>query len=68
VYNSAGTKVYQTTQSGASLSANTAKTFTASWAVPSGQAAGSYTLKIGVFGSGWTPLYAWDNAGATIQV
>src|SRR5579883_2886867 len=59
VYDSGNNKVYQTYQS-ASFSANTPQTFSASWAVPAGQATGSYRLKIGIFGAGWAPLYAWD--------
>ena len=41
---------------------------TTAWPVPGGQTTGSYTLKIGVFGNGWNPLYAWDANGATITV
>jgi len=68
IYNSAGSRVYQTTRSPVSFTANTAKTVSASWKVPTTQATGAYTLKIGVFGSGWTPLYAWNNGAATITV
>ena len=32
----------------------TRRTFTVSWPVPAGQAPGSYTVKIGIFGAGWT--------------
>jgi len=67
VYDSGNNKVYQTYQS-ASFSANTPQTFSASWAVPAGQATGSYRLKIGIFGAGWAPLYAWDDTGATFNV
>jgi hypothetical protein len=68
VYDSAGTKIYQTYQSPVSFAANTAQTFTANWSVPGTQVPGTYTLKIGVFGSGWTPMYAWNDAGATMTV
>ena len=68
VYNTAGTKVYQTTQSPVTFAANTPQTFSAAWSVPAGQAAGTYTFKIGVFGAGWAPLYVWDNAAATFTV
>jgi hypothetical protein len=68
VYNASGTKIYQSYQSGVTFAANTPQTFKATWAVPASQAAGTYTLKIGIFGAGWSPLYAWDNAGATFTV
>ncbi len=68
VYNAAGTQVYQTYQSPVSFAATTPQTVRASWAVPAGQAAGTYTLKVGVFGAGWTPLYTWDDNAAAINV
>src|SRR5207248_5494420 len=52
VYNAAGQKVWQTWQDNASLT-GAAQTFTATWAIPAGQATGSYTLRIGVFAPGW---------------
>lgn len=66
VYNTAGTKVEQTY--------NQAQTFTAakanaySWNFVAPAAAGTYTLKIGVFTAGWTSLAYWDNAAATFAV
>jgi hypothetical protein len=36
--------------------------------VPASQAAGAYTLKIGVFSPGWGTLYAWDSAAATLTI
>ena len=68
VYSGSGAKVFQTWQSPASLPANSAQTYTATWVVPVTQTVGTYTLKVGVFGSGWAPLYAWDNGTATINV
>jgi hypothetical protein len=68
VYNSAGSKVYQTYQSGVSFVANTPRSFQATWSVPAGQAIGTYTFKIGVFSTGWTTLYTWDNQAATFSV
>lgn len=68
VYNASGAKVYQTWQSSVGLSGGTPRTIDAQWTVPSGQAAGVYTLKLGVFSSGWASLYAWANNGATIAI
>jgi len=68
VYDTTGAKVYQTDQSSVTFAANAARTVTAAWVVPAGQRAGVYTFKVGVFGANWTPLYAWNNAGATFTV
>ena len=67
IYNAGGQKVWQTWQDHTPLSGAT-QTFTANWLVPAGQAAGTYTLKLGVFGPGWTPLYGWDNGATTITI
>jgi hypothetical protein len=63
-----GAKVYQTYQNTGALAANAAQTFNMSWAVPSGQNAGAYTLKVGVFSANWGALYAWNNSAATTGV
>jgi hypothetical protein len=68
VYDATGAKIYQTYQSGVTFAANVPQTFNAAWAVPASQASGTYTLQIGIFGAGWSPLYAWDNTGATFIV
>lgn len=64
VYNSAGQKVWQTWQDNQSLTGQQ-QTFSTKWAIPAGQAAGTYTLKVGVFGPGWNGMYGWDNGAAT---
>lgn len=68
VYNSAGVKVWQTYQSPVSFAATTAKRFTASWATPSSLARGTYTLRMGVFPSTWSPCQAWNGNAATVSV
>ncbi len=67
VYNSAGTKVWQSWQSPVSFAGGVATAFTTSWTVPTSQATGTYTLKLGVFTSGWS-FQAWDNSAATFTV
>jgi hypothetical protein len=66
IYNSSGTKIYQTYQN-ANLNGGT-QTFTSSWPVTTSQAAGSYTLAIGIDGPNWSRNYAWDGSAATIMV
>jgi hypothetical protein len=68
VYDAAGKKVYQKWYDNVSLSANTKKTVRPVWAVPSGQAAGKYTIKVGVFKPGWQGLLEWKDPAGTVTV
>jgi len=68
VYDASGHLVTQIWQSPVVLAANTPQTVRASWSVPAHMAPGTYTLKVGVFGTGWSPLYAWNDAAATVMV
>ena len=68
VYSSSGAKTFQWFASGQNFAANAPRSIGTTWHVPSSQATGTYTFKIGVFGPGWTPLYAWDNAAARFAV
>ena len=68
VYNAAGRRVYQSWQSPITLAPNTARTFTSTWQPATNQPSGVYTLKVGVFGSGWAPLYAWNDTSNTFVV
>ncbi len=67
VYNNAGVQVWQTWRSSVAFSAATPQTFTASWPVPTTQAAGAYTLKLGVFTSGWS-FQAWNNSALAVTI
>lgn len=67
VYNAAGAKVFQVAQDNQTLTGQT-QTFTTTWSVPTSQATGTYTLKIGVFKPGWGGTYAWNNSAATFSV
>ena len=66
VYNSAGNRVGQQYFTGQNFAANQSQTYTYAWTAPA--ATGKYTVEIGVFGSGWTPNYAWNGNAATITV
>ncbi|GAC1448141.1 MAG: hypothetical protein PVSMB4_04810 [Ktedonobacterales bacterium] len=67
VYNAAGQKVWQNAQDNQSLTGQ-AQTFQTNWTIPSTLAAGSYSLSIGVFKTGWGALYGWKSGVATITV
>ena len=68
IYAPNGTKVHQRYFDNQPFAAGQRRTYTVSWAVPSGSAPGAYTVKIGVFGAGWRTLYAWNNGAATVTV
>ncbi len=48
--------------------ATSQQTVSAQWQVPSNLAAGTYTLKVGVFNSNWSTLYSWNNSAGTVKV
>jgi hypothetical protein len=60
--------VHQQVTGSQAFAAGQSRTFQWTWAVPAGQAAGTYTVKIGVFSAGWATLHAWDNAAAFLTV
>ena len=68
VYAANGTKVYQTFYDNIAFTANVSRQFQAKWAVPSSLAAGTYTVRIGVFSSGWGSMLHWNNQGFTFVV
>jgi autotransporter family porin len=68
VYNPAGQQVFQFWWDDQSFAAGDSKTLSTNWTLPSSLAAGTYTLKIGVFGAGWSGLVAWNDAAGTIAV
>ncbi len=67
IFSSSGTRVNQQFTTGQSFAAGEAKSFQWTWAVPASQAAGTYTVKIGVFSSSWA-LLAWNNNAASVSV
>jgi hypothetical protein len=66
VYDPSGTKVGQDSISGQSLSMGQSKTYPYAWTAPA--TTGTFTVKVGVFGANWTPLYSWNGSAATIGV
>jgi len=68
LYDGTGARVYQTYQDNVSFIAGAPRTITVPWTVPAVLPAGTFTLKVGVFGAGWAPLYAWNDAAATLAV
>jgi len=67
-YRSSGEKVFQFWWDNQSFATGESKTLSTNWTVPPSLAPGTYTLKIGVFGAGWSPLVAWNDAAGTMSV
>jgi hypothetical protein len=68
VYDAAGTRVYQRAWTNQAFTAGQTRTFTTSWAVPATASPGAYTVKIGVFKTGWAALLNWNNSAAILTV
>jgi hypothetical protein len=56
-------KVGQTSFSSQSFSTNQSQSYSYAW-TPT--ATGTFTVKLGVFGANWSPLYTWNGGAATI--
>jgi hypothetical protein len=67
VYNASGTRTWVSWKDNQQLTGQQ-QTFSATWAIPTNLATGTYTLKIGVFSPNWTKLYSWNNAALKLSV
>ena len=61
MYNAAGGRALQQWWDGQSFNAGQRRRYRLSWNVPATQAAGTYTVKVGVFGAGWSGLPHWND-------
>jgi len=68
IYSADGIKVFQRAWDEVALVAGRPRTFGAAWVVPTGQAVGRYTIKIGIFGTGWSSLLHWNDQAASVDV
>jgi hypothetical protein len=68
VYDGAGNKTFQRYYDQQSFTAGHGRQYTANWTVPSSATVGAYTVKIGVFSSGWGTMYNWNNQAAQLTV
>jgi hypothetical protein len=60
--------VFQQFWDNQSFSSGQTRSFNVTWSVPASASTGSYTVKIGVFASGWGTLYNWNNNAAAFTV
>jgi len=63
-----GLRICQTFISGVSIAQNDSQTISTSCQINGNEAAGNFVLRIGVFGSNWSPLYSWNSNAATFVV
>ena len=68
VYGSSGTRVDQAFWNAQSFTAGHSRVFKTVWTVPTQETAGVYTVKIGVFNSGWGTLQHWNNSAGSFSV
>lgn len=67
IYNSSGTAVVTNNWTGQTFASNQHIQYKYTWNVPSNEATGAYTIKLGVFDSNWNLEY-WNNGVGTITV
>jgi hypothetical protein len=68
VYSPSGAKVHQFFVDNVVLTANTTRNIQTGWTIPNNIGTGTYTIKIGIFSSGWGQLYSWNNAARTFTI
>ena len=67
IYDRSGRKVFQRYWDNQSFTAGQTRQLSTAWAT-SGLAAGPYTVKVGVFGVGWTPFIHWNDQAAAVTL
>jgi hypothetical protein len=68
IYDAAGRRVHQHWWPAVLLNAGESRRLDVPWAVPSELPTGTYTAKVGVFGTGWSPLLHWNDRAGTVQL
>ena len=68
VYDAQGRRVLQRFWDGQAFTAGQRVRYRPVWSAPVGAAAGTYTVKVGLFGEGWTGLLHWNDRAATFGV
>ncbi len=68
IYNATGSRIAQTFYQGQNFAAGRTIPYTWNYTVPAGTAAGTYTLKLGIFTAGWASNPYWNNTVSSYQV
>jgi len=68
VYDSSGKKVFQQYWDNQSFTSGQTRTYGSSWQIPTTALPGTYTVKVGIFSTGWSgTLYYWNDNAATFK-
>jgi hypothetical protein len=68
VYDPSGQKVFQQYLDNQQFTAGQARTYLWKWTVPPTAVKGTYSVKLGVFKTGWGVLYSWNDTAGTMTV
>lgn len=68
IYDPAGKVAFQRFWDNQSLVGGQPRNIATTWTVPQSAVRGTYTVKIGVFGPGWTQLRAWNDSATSLTV
>jgi hypothetical protein len=68
VHDASNNKVFQQAFTGVNFSAGQTATFAPTWTVAGNQAAGTYTVYLGVFSANWQTRYVWNTSAGTISI
>jgi len=68
VHDAANNKVYQLSYDNQAFGAGRRRAYRLAWATTTSQAAGVYSVQIGIFQPGWGPLIQWNSAAAQFTI
>ena len=68
VYDANGNRIGQQFFDGQAFKAGVTRSFTFGMTIPSNAATGTWTVKVGIFNSGWAGMLAWDDSAGTFRV
>jgi autotransporter family porin len=68
IYRPDGQKTFQKFWDKQSLAAGQSRDFRVTWVVPNDAPSGNYTMKVGIFSSGWTSLQNWNDTAGQLAI
>jgi hypothetical protein len=68
VYSPSGAKVFQRAFDNQAFTAGQKRTYSVSWRVPGTAQRGTYVVKLGIFGPGWSGLRSWNDSAVRFTV
>src|ERR687885_2227160 len=68
IYGPSGARAYQTFFDNQAFAAGQRRDYAVTWQLPADAPAGTYVVKVGIFGPGWGTTYAWNDEAARFSV